>query len=64
MHYGSVALAAGALSNMIDRVRMGHVVDFFDLRVWPVFNIADIAIVLGTAAVLWALFVQNKELQR
>ena len=64
IHYGSVALAAGAVSNMIDRMRTGHVVDFFDFRVWPVFNVADIAIVLGTAAVLWAFFVQKKELLR
>ena len=64
IHYGSVALAAGAVSNMIDRVRTGHVVDFFDFRIWPVFNVADIAIVLGTAAVLWAFFVQKKELPR
>lgn len=62
IHYGSVALAAGAVSNLIDRIRLGHVVDFFDFRIWPVFNIADIAIVLGTAAVLWALFVQKKEI--
>lgn len=62
IHYGSVALAAGAVSNLIDRIRIGHVVDFFDFRVWPVFNVADIAIVLGTAAVLWALFIQKKEL--
>ena len=62
IHYGAVALAAGAVSNMIDRVRTGHVVDFFDFRIWPVFNVADIAIVLGTAAVLWAFFVQKKEL--
>ena len=61
IHYGSVALAAGAVSNLIDRIRLGHVVDFFDFRVWPVFNVADIAIVLGTTAVLWALFVQKKE---
>ena len=63
IHYGSVALAAGAVSNLIDRIRLGHVVDFFDFRVWPVFNIADIAIVLGTAAVLWALFVQKREIR-
>ena len=62
IHYGSVALAAGAVSNLIDRIRIGHVVDFFDFRVWPVFNVADIAIVLGAAAVLWALFIQKKEL--
>ena len=64
IHYGAVALAAGAVSNMIDRVRTGHVVDFFDFRIWPVFNVADIAIVFGTAAVLWAFFVQKKELPR
>ena len=62
IHYGGVALASGAVSNMIDRMRTGHVVDFFDFRVWPVFNIADIAIVLGAAGVLWALFVQKKEI--
>lgn len=61
IHYGSVGFAAGALSNMADRIRMGRVVDFFDFRIWPVFNIADIAIVLGTICVLWALFVQKKE---
>lgn len=63
IHYGSVALAAGAVSNLIDRIRLGNVVDFFDFRIWPVFNIADIAIVLGTAAVLWALFVQKREIR-
>ena len=63
IHYGSVALAGGAVSNLIDRIRLGHVVDFFDFRVWPVFNIADIAIVVGTTAVLWALFVQKREIR-
>ena len=63
IHYGSVALAAGAVSNLIDRIRLGHVVDFFDFRIWPVFNIADIAIVIGTAAVLWALFAQKREIR-
>ena len=61
IHYGSVAFAAGALSNMADRIRFAHVIDFIDFRVWPVFNIADIAIVVGTICVLWALFVQKKE---
>jgi signal peptidase II len=40
----------GALGNLIDRVFFGHVTDFFDLRIWPVFNFADIAIVLGLLA--------------
>jgi signal peptidase II len=37
----------GALGNLADRVRFGYVIDFFDFRVWPVFNVADMAIVIG-----------------
>ena len=43
----------GALGNLIDRVRLGYVVDFLDLHVgvhqWPIFNVADSAICLGVA---------------
>jgi signal peptidase II len=37
----------GALGNLLDRVRIGHVTDFIDFRIWPVFNLADLAIVTG-----------------
>jgi signal peptidase II len=37
----------GALGNLLDRVRLGYVVDFIDVRWWPVFNVADSAIVVG-----------------
>lgn len=37
----------GALGNLLSRVRIGHVTDFFDFGPWPVFNIADLSIVLG-----------------
>lgn len=37
----------GAVGNLIDRVRFGHVVDFIDLLFWPVFNVADMAIIAG-----------------
>lgn len=37
----------GAVGNLIDRVRWGRVIDFLDFRVWPVFNVADSAIVVG-----------------
>ena len=53
--YGTALLLGGALGNLIDRVRFGHVIDFFDFRIWPVFNIADIAIVLGVAAIIYAI---------
>ena len=42
----------GALGNAIDRVRFGGVVDFFDFRVWPIFNVADIAICLGVTLIM------------
>ncbi len=53
--YGTTLLIGGALGNLLDRVRFGHVIDFFDFRIWPVFNIADIAIVLGVSAIVYAL---------
>ena len=52
---GTSLLLGGALGNLIDRVRFGHVIDFFDFRIWPVFNIADIAIVVGVAAIIYAI---------
>jgi signal peptidase II len=42
----------GATGNLVDRVYRGGVVDFVDGRVWPVFNIADAAIVTGTMLAL------------
>lgn len=42
----------GAVGNVIDRVKTGYVVDFFDFRIWPVFNIADIAIVVGVGIII------------
>ena len=45
---GLILIMSGALGNLIDRVRLGYVIDFIDVRVWPVFNIADSAITIGT----------------
>ena len=42
----------GATGNLLDRLRRGAVIDFIDLRVWPVFNVADAGIVLGVATAL------------
>ncbi|MCG0276962.1 MAG: signal peptidase II [Thermanaeromonas sp.] len=46
----------GALGNLLDRIRFGYVVDFLDFRVWPVFNLADVAIVLGVGLTIWELW--------
>lgn len=48
-------LLGGALGNLIDRVREGAVVDFIDPIAWPVFNLADVSIVIGVLALLFVV---------
>lgn len=55
VRYGSVFLFSGAVGNLIDRIQNGLVVDFIDFRIWPVFNIADIAICLGTFFIVYSV---------
>lgn len=45
----------GAIGNLVDRARLGYVVDFIDVGAWPVFNLADSAIVVGLMGLLWTL---------
>ena len=52
----------GAIGNLIDRARQGLVIDFFDFRIWPVYNIADIAICIGVGLIIWNLL--KTELKR
>jgi len=42
----------GAIGNLIDRLSWGRVIDFLDFRIWPVFNLADSAIVIGSAILI------------
>ncbi len=59
-----VALAlilGGAIGNFIDRILYRKVVDFFDFRIWPVFNIADIAICTGMGLLILDMFINNKK---
>ena len=44
----------GAVSNLIDRVNRGSVVDFIDFSFWPTFNVADMAIVIGVGLLVLA----------
>lgn len=58
-------ILAGAVGNLIDRVRFGEVVDFLDLYVgsrhWPAFNVADSAITIGAAILMVVLLRRRKE---
>ena len=46
-------LLAGAIGNLIDRVLFGHVIDFIDVLPWFIFNVADIAILVGLIGFAW-----------
>ena len=48
-------LIGGSVSNLVDRVRLGHVTDFIDFGWWPAFNLADSFIVIGVAMLVAAL---------
>ena len=47
MLVGASLIVSGGLGNFIDRVRLGYVVDMLDIRILPVFNVADMAVVTG-----------------
>jgi signal peptidase II len=53
-------LIGGSVSNLADRVRLGHVTDFLDLRYWPAFNLADTFIVVGVGILLLALVAADR----
>ena len=51
---GLAMVLAGGLGNLFDRVFRGYVVDFIHVHRWPVFNVADIAVVAGVGLLLLA----------
>ncbi len=59
-------LFGGAIGNMIDRIRIGAVVDFLDFYIgqshWPAFNVADSAITIGVSLLMLQLFLQKNAL--
>lgn len=63
--FGLSLVLGGALGNLYDRVTLGYVVDFLSFHVsdlyWPAFNIADSAICVGVALLIWDSFITKKE---
>lgn len=52
----------GAIGNLVDRLRLGYVVDFIDVRLWPyVFNVSDAAITIGVVLLLFTLLLEPRE---
>jgi signal peptidase II len=62
---GLTLILGGAIGNLIDRVRLGYVIDFLDVYYqqwhWPAFNIADSAITVGVMFLLLDMVVQAKK---
>jgi len=56
-------ILGGALSNLWDRLYLGYVVDYIDLRVWPVFNISDSCITTGAIFLLWDSYRDQKKIK-
>jgi signal peptidase II len=52
-------MVGGALGNVTDRLRFGYVVDYLDVHVWPVFNLADAGIVAGAGVLAAASFLRR-----
>jgi signal peptidase II len=65
---GAVALGAvagGATSNLVDRVRLGSVIDFIEVHLWPTdFNLADAAIRLGVLVFVLTLLLDRRRRTR
>lgn len=56
---------AGAMGNLIDRIRFGAVVDFLDVYIgtahWPAFNVADSAISVGAMLMIWGMIMKREQ---
>ena len=53
-------ILGGAIGNLIDRTFLGFVRDFIDLKIWPIFNLADSFNVIGTLMVIYLIW-KNEE---
>lgn len=61
--YTLALVLGGALGNLVDRLRFGFVVDFIDFRIWPVFNVADSAVVIGVLMLLYLIMTDGEILK-
>ena len=59
---------SGAIGNMIDRVRLGEVIDFLDVHWyqyhWPAFNVADSAITVGVGLMILDLWFEERRIKK
>lgn len=56
-------IIGGAIGNLIDRIRYSYVIDYLDFRIWPVFNLADSAVVVGVGILIIYLWQLEEDIQ-
>lgn len=61
---GMGLVLGGTIGNLIDRLRIGHVTDFLDFKIWPVFNVADASTVVGAIIIAFCLIFLMKTAEK
>jgi len=64
LRLGYGAVLGGSLSNLLDRIIHGYVIDYIDFRIFPVFNFGDVAINLGVFFIILDILLRRKECTR
>lgn len=64
VYYSLALIMGGGASNILDRLTRGCVIDFIDLKIWPSFNLADAAITIGTAILIFSIAAEMKAYQK
>ena len=59
--YAVALIFGGGVGNLIDRIHYGYVTDFISIWIWPVFNVADIAISIGGIILVYQLYIQSRQ---
>ncbi|MBD3299814.1 MAG: hypothetical protein GF347_00500 [Candidatus Moranbacteria bacterium] len=62
--FALILLTAGAVSNTADRINFGCVIDYIDLKIWPVFNLADTYISISFILLIFHLLKENKKAKK
>jgi len=60
---GLALVLGGAVGNIVDRIRLGYVVDYVAISVLPIFNLADIFIITGILIMIWRILLLDEESQ-
>lgn len=61
MNWSLLLVIAGGIGNQIDRIFAGKVIDMFDFHFWPVFNVADICVVVGAVLLCLGILFDKKK---